>query len=119
LRQDVAATLDAHPYPHPLDKYIEQLRQRVATVADGLVWAQGVVVADDPTTLTRGGSFVVKETLVKWLQTTRRELLIESAYFVMRPASIAGLAAAVDRGVHVHVLTNSLASNDVAAAHAG
>jgi cardiolipin synthase C len=119
LRVDVARTLAAHPYPYPLEEDVNQLRHRVDQVSDGLVWAHGRVVADDPGTLDAGGSLVVRSTLVDWLQSTQRELLIESAYFVMRAPSVAGLSAAVDRGVRIRVLTNSLASNDVAAAHAG
>ena len=47
------------------------------------------------------------------------ELLIESAYFVPRYRAVKTLKGLDGRGVHVRVLTNSLASNDVLAAHAG
>ena len=47
------------------------------------------------------------------------ELLIESAYFVPGELVIEGLNTAHDRGVRIRILTNSLASNDVVAAHAG
>jgi len=47
------------------------------------------------------------------------ELLIESAYFVPRKRGVEGLNALHDRGVRIRILTNSLASNDVVAAHAG
>jgi putative cardiolipin synthase len=46
-------------------------------------------------------------------------MLIENAYFVPRERMVEILADAVDRGVRVRVLTNSLASNDVVAVHAG
>jgi putative cardiolipin synthase len=62
---------------------------------------------------------VAKNALIDWLGGTQQELLIESAYFVPLDSGTAGLAGLVQRGVKVRVLTNSLASNDVAAAHAG
>ena len=47
------------------------------------------------------------------------ELLIEVPYFVVRDRGIAAVKSLRERGVHIRVLTNSLASNDVLAAHAG
>ena len=47
------------------------------------------------------------------------ELLIEAAYFVPRDRGVKRLGGIVERGARVRVLTNSLASDDVAAAHAG
>ncbi len=48
-----------------------------------------------------------------------RELLLISPYFVPRKSGIAGFKKLRDRGVEVYVLTNSLASTDVSAVHAG
>jgi len=45
--------------------------------------------------------------------------LIEAAYFVPRDRGVEIAKQLVDSGVRVRVLTNSLASNDVIAAHAG
>ena len=53
------------------------------------------------------------------LQTMQKELLIESAYFVTRDRGVETVRQLTDRGVRIRVLTNSLASNDVVAAHAG
>ena len=58
-------------------------------------------------------------TLFNKLQTLRSELLIGSAYFVPRDKAIEAVKDLQARGVRVRVLTNSLASNDVVAAHAG
>jgi putative cardiolipin synthase len=49
----------------------------------------------------------------------RSELLIVSPYFVPGKAGTAALVAAARRGVRVRVVTNSLASTDVGAVHAG
>jgi cardiolipin synthase C len=50
---------------------------------------------------------------------TQRELLIVSPYFIPEEDGRHHLAEMVQRGVRVAVLTNSLASTDSAAAHAG
>ena len=51
--------------------------------------------------------------------TVQESLIIESAYFVIGDRGVAGAKGLVDKGVRVRVLTNSLVSNDVLAAHAG
>ena len=53
------------------------------------------------------------------LGTLQKELLIESAYFVAGDRGVAKARELHDRGIRMRVLTNSLASNDVLAAHAG
>lgn len=47
------------------------------------------------------------------------EVLIFSPYFVPGDTGVDWLAALVERGVRVRILTNSLASNDVGVVHAG
>jgi cardiolipin synthase C len=49
----------------------------------------------------------------------QKEILIESAYFVARDRGVAKARELHDRGIRMRVLTNSLATNDVLAAHAG
>ena len=51
--------------------------------------------------------------------TAESEFLLISPYFVPRTSGIAGFQELRDRGVEVRVLTNSLASTDVSAVHAG
>jgi putative cardiolipin synthase len=59
------------------------------------------------------------EGLANRLSLVEDEVLIESAYFVPRDPGIEKLAGLVEDGARVRVLTNSLVSNDVLAAHAG
>ena len=61
----------------------------------------------------------VVDGLLKLFDRVTSELTIVSPYFVPGPDMKAALAAARARGARVRVLTNSLASNDAAAAHAG
>ncbi len=53
------------------------------------------------------------------MSSARHELLIFSPYFVPRREGRRGLVKQAQRGVHVAVLTNSLAATDVAAVHTG
>jgi putative cardiolipin synthase len=62
---------------------------------------------------------VLLEQLGNLLGQAQSDLLIVSPYFVPGKEGTAALVAAVRRGVHVRVVTNSLASTDVGAVHAG
>ncbi len=53
------------------------------------------------------------------MSSANHELLIFSPYFVPRREGRRGLVKQAQRGVHVAVLTNSLAATDVAAVHTG
>jgi len=59
------------------------------------------------------------EKLHNKLQVLEDELLIESAYFVVEERGVRVVRRLHEKGVKIRVLTNSLASNDVVAAHAG
>ncbi|MFG5779634.1 phosphatidylserine/phosphatidylglycerophosphate/cardiolipin synthase family protein [Comamonas sp. J-3] len=61
----------------------------------------------------------VVDGLVTLLGYARKELLIVSPYFVPGESMQAAFKAAVQRGVRVRILTNSLASNDAPIAHIG
>jgi putative cardiolipin synthase len=108
-------------YPYPLDNDVERLKARIDILRDNIVWARGQVVWDDPELLTTGGegAKVIQKTLYRKVETLQSELLIESAYFVAAERGVQEARKLQDRGVKVRVLTNSLATNDVLAAHAG
>ncbi|MDM0047085.1 phospholipase D family protein [Variovorax dokdonensis] len=61
----------------------------------------------------------VVDSLLHLFRQARRELVIVSPYFVPGQDMLDALADARKRGVRVRLLTNSLASNDAVAAHAG
>lgn len=89
-----------------------------------LVWAPSTLLVDEPGKIGPGddeadaGETVV-DGLLQLMQQARTELLIISPYFVPGPQMMAVFAQVRARGVAVRVLTNSLASNDAPAAHAG
>ena len=94
-----------------------------------LTWAPSVLLADKPgkialeegtdTVTERDDGATVIDGMLTLMERAQREVLIVSPYFVPGQKMMARFAALRARGVKVRVLTNSLASNDAPAAHAG
>ncbi len=107
-------------YPYPLDQDVDDLRSELASIRDQFIWAPGRIVWDDPAALTEGiTEGVMIQTLFSKADSLHSELLMESAYFVTQEKAFEAVKKLTERGVRVRLLTNSLASNDVVAAHAG
>jgi len=107
-------------YPYPIDQDVATLKSIVRAEIDKLVWAPGRIVWDDPAEIAAtGATSRMLEELHRRLGTLETDLLIESPYFVPRDRAIERMTKLHDQGVRIRVLTNSLASNDVLAAHAG
>jgi putative cardiolipin synthase len=119
----MVATMREHirnePYPYPLNADVETLSLELTEIRDQMVWAPGKVIWEDPSVLQDKDLSVMEEYFYRKIDGLNSELLIESAYFVPRKRGVEGLNTAHDRGVRIRILTNSLASNDVVAAHAG
>ncbi len=89
-----------------------------------LAWAPAALLVDEPGKVGPGDDEVnardtVIDGLLGLMQQARRDVLIISPYFVPGARMMAGYEQLRQRGVRVRVLTNSLASNDAPAAHAG
>lgn len=96
------------------------LRSELKNTFADFVWAPGQILWDDPRSIqVTGSTRRMQEVLYSRVGRLERELLIESAYFVVRDRGVKAAKGLQDRGVRVRVLTNSLSSNDVLAAHAG
>ena len=116
LRDEIAAA----DYPYPIDQDLDNLAARGAEFRDNLVWAHGQIIADDPDSVGRGADSDQVVTFIRErVARLRKELLIESPYFVLPTQAQATVKALHERKVRVRVLTNSLASNDMLAAHSG
>jgi putative cardiolipin synthase len=119
-RTALADKISADNYPHPLDQDVEALSTEIIDIIDKLVWGAGQIIWDDPKTIQETGSTSrMQEALHRRTQRLEKELLIESAYFVVRDRGVNSIRELNERGVRVRILTNSLISNDVLAAHAG
>jgi putative cardiolipin synthase len=116
----VREMINKEKYPYPLDEDVESLIGQLGEIRDRLIWAPGRVVWDDPSSIAEGKKVDdIQEAIYRKLETLEKELLIESAYFVARERGIEMVKKLVAKGVRVRILTNSLASTDVVAAHGG
>ena len=88
-------------------------------------WAPSVLLADKPSKIAADADSVEEsqdttvDGLLQIMAEAKTDLLVVSPYFVPGKAMMAQFADIRRRGVRVRVLTNSLASNDAPAAHAG
>lgn len=89
-----------------------------------LTWAPALLLADEPGKIGPGddeadaGDTVV-DGLLHLMRQARQEIVIVSPYFVPGAAMLELFGQLRAQGVRIRVLTNSLASNDAPAAHAG
>lgn len=90
--------------------------------AENFFWARGKAVAEPPVRQAAGAvksSSEIARALSIARQGSTKEVSFEVAYFVPGDGGVKMLGDLVKRGVRVRVLTNSLASTDVIAVHAG
>jgi cardiolipin synthase C len=95
-----------------------QIKEGSITFLPGRAWT----VYDDPakvTTAKSDRSTHLAPKLRTIAEATRQSLFIVSPYFIPGKAGVELLTRLRERGVRVAILTNSLASNDVAAVHSG
>ncbi|HWJ05386.1 MAG TPA: phospholipase D family protein [Steroidobacteraceae bacterium] len=106
-------------YRHP-DR---SLRDALARVDSRVHWVASRIVVDDPRKACVRRRAHAPQVMVDALNETweraREEVLAATAYFVPGRKGAGDLIRLRRRGVHVRILTNSLASNDVPAVHAG
>ena len=112
--------VDQSTYPYALEDDVVEFRQIISNLGDLLTWAPGAIIWNNPDTLIEDGEegeliVALREKLAR----VNESFTVESAYFVIGDRGVETVRELVGRGVHVRVLTNSLASNDVLAAHAG
>ncbi len=104
--------------------YVQTARARADVVleagADDIFWGKGHLLVDEPSKISRDRTDRAGTLLPQFGRlglSLDKELTIVSPYFIPGDAGMAWLAGLVGRGVRVTVLTNSLASTDVAAVH--
>jgi putative cardiolipin synthase len=85
-------------------------------------WGEAELLADEPQKIDAGKdnpAFRIGPQLKIILEAAQKELLLISPYFIPGDSGTRFLAGIIRHGVHVGVLTNSLASNDEAVVHSG
>lgn len=113
--------IEQDEFPYPLDRSVNELKVKLESILKDFDWAPAMVIWDDPAAALEedGKTTRMTEALYRRVDRLQSELVIESAYFVPRQRALDKFSELHERGVRVRVLTNSLVSNDVLAAHAG
>jgi putative cardiolipin synthase len=112
--------VNAAGYPYPIYQNLDELRARLVQIRDNFIWAPGNVLVEYPSRVNTAAEIgVIHNALSQRLSEVELEVLIESPYFVLPDPTIEGVRQLTARGIKVRALTNSAASNDVIAAHAG
>jgi len=115
-----------HEYACDPSNFWPQVRERITAVpvafeqmlqSGSLVWSDSVsFVADIPGKNSGadglGGGGVTTSELIRLVKSARKSVTIESPYLVTTKQSQDLFREAIARGVHVRILTNSLASTD-------
>jgi len=124
----VAAPVPAESEPKWLDDTVaaegaDFLGREIDTGFLELSWVPASVLADRPAKIASEASPEEEETIANdisaLMRSAQKEVIVISPYFVPGKDGIALLRGLVRRGVHIRVLTNSLASTDAPLAHIG
>lgn len=88
-----------------------------------LTWVPATVLADLPgkiaTDIAPNGEVTIASNIAALMRSAKHEVIVISPYFIPGPDGVALMRELVGRGVHIRVLTNSLASTDSPLVHNG
>ena len=85
-------------------------------------YGNAVIVVDHPDKISSSrdaNELHLASQLGPYFQNIKKELVIISPYFVPGDEGVEFFKTLIDKGVDVHILTNSLSSNDVSIVHSG
>ncbi|MDJ0721631.1 MAG: phospholipase D family protein [Desulfobacterales bacterium] len=102
--------------PYTIGQPREAIRDDFNAARHAFIWAPARVLYDSPWKIDSGHDEVA--TGLRALEIDA-ELLMEAAYLIVGETGIENAGRLNARGVRVRILTNSLATNDVVAAHSG
>ena len=100
----------------------QEARQAVARWLPTLEWARAELVFSDPLQTEPVDSDIPAPTatrLGELVESGSEQVLMESAYFILAEHHLDEIAKMSARGIEIRAITNSLASNDLVANHAG
>lgn len=104
--------------------YIKQVRQsdyvhKLALNEVEFLWAKVTLISDNPIRSQECQDDTVTTKIVGYFEKAKHSLNIVSPYFVPTKSGQKLLVDIAKSGTSIHILTNSLAANDVAAVHSG
>lgn len=104
-------------------RYVQRVKRRQARPSveeQGIaLWSDRVNVLSDPPLKHQQADAGILTPISADLRSARQQLLMISPYFVPGEPATTALAAQARAGIHVGLITNSLAATDVAAVHSG
>ena len=115
LQKYIASDKD---FPYPIDKSREEILQRIQATKEHLIWADAEILYDNPAKKidTETGYQGIIPYLRHWINEAQTEILLESAYYIPGVGGTDKILELHNKGIKVRILTNSMISNDVAAA---
>jgi putative cardiolipin synthase len=105
-------------FPYPIDNTSESVTAKLKELRGDFIWAPAQALYDEPDKLRTYNEDVMSH-MIELGKHKESELLVESAYVIPGPENIERARINNEKGIRQRLLTNSLATNDVAAAHAG
>jgi putative cardiolipin synthase len=123
----VAAPVNAEPAsPLPMEGSAASanwLEHELESGSVNLTWVPATVLADRPAKIASDTSpeeeVTISNSIAALMRSATQELIVISAYFVPGQDGVAMMRDLVSRGVHIRILTNSLASTDSPLVHTG
>jgi putative cardiolipin synthase len=109
---------DVNDYPYPIDTTSDVVMSKLEEVRNDFIWAPVKALYDAPDKL-KTNEEEVADHLIQLAKDKDHEVMIEAAYVIPGPEGIERARINNEWGIRQRLLTNSLATNDVAAAHAG
>jgi len=105
-------------YPYPIDTTPDVVMAKLEEARGDFIWAPAKALYDEPDKLETKEEDVADH-LILLGEEKDHEVMIEAAYVIPGPEGVERARLNKERGIPQRLLTNSLATNDVAAAHAG
>jgi putative cardiolipin synthase len=105
-------------YPYPIDTTSDVVMAKLEEVRGDFIWAPAKALYDEPDKLETKEEELADH-LILLGKEKEHEVMIEAAYVIPGPEGVERTRLNKERGIPQRLLTNSLATNDVAAAHAG
>ncbi|MGE9290111.1 MAG: phospholipase D family protein [Puniceicoccales bacterium] len=119
MRTKLLATLEGLlkevPYHIPADQ--ESIQAGMENVRNHLVWTEAEVVVDVPERYAEKAESAIFELLAEIHPGIKEEIYLQSAYFLPEAETVEAFGELVENGVEVHVMTNSLMSNNHVSVH--
>ena len=124
----LASPVQAESVPRALEENVvagdaSWLAHELDANALQLTWVPATVLADGPAKIASdvasNEEVTIANSIATLMRSANHEVIVISPYFVPGPDGVALMRELVGRGVHIRVLTNSLASTDSPLVHNG